>query len=270
MSGKDLIDSVRVSDRLCQVLGGDAAGELPLRTVHGREQPEDLQVQGQRPDHGGMAALRRARKPRLLHVPVAASRPSGCISTSFRARRTNICSSWTPTTGRGDNAGQSARQPGLARPRRRAAGQGLAGLVQPAAEPGLGRQRLGQGASCGGSCRAICRARRPRASRCSTGSSATRSTTTRTSCCRRSASARPTIGSARRSQDLLARLKALPADCQDAEAIQNEVYDAGKAAGLRAAARLVRGALRGAAGPEPGAAVRLLRRHLRPRNAPSP
>jgi lysyl-tRNA synthetase class 1 len=32
--------------------------------------------------------------------------------------------------------------------------------------------------------------------------------------------------------DLLARLKALPADCKDAEAIQNEVYEAGKAAGF--------------------------------------
>ena len=32
--------------------------------------------------------------------------------------------------------------------------------------------------------------------------------------------------------DLLARLKALPQDCQDAEAIQNEVYAAGKDAGF--------------------------------------
>ncbi len=32
--------------------------------------------------------------------------------------------------------------------------------------------------------------------------------------------------------DLLARLKALPPDCQDAEAIQREVYEAGKAAGF--------------------------------------
>ncbi|MET0295283.1 MAG: lysine--tRNA ligase, partial [Phenylobacterium sp.] len=33
-------------------------------------------------------------------------------------------------------------------------------------------------------------------------------------------------------QDLAARLRALPAGCQDAEAIQNEVYEAGKAAGF--------------------------------------
>ena len=31
-------------------------------------------------------------------------------------------------------------------------------------------------------------------------------------------------------QDLLARLKALPADCKDGETIQNEVYAAGKEA----------------------------------------
>ena len=33
-------------------------------------------------------------------------------------------------------------------------------------------------------------------------------------------------------EDLVARLKALPADCQDAELIQNEVYAAGKDAGF--------------------------------------
>jgi lysyl-tRNA synthetase, class I len=33
-------------------------------------------------------------------------------------------------------------------------------------------------------------------------------------------------------QDLLARLKALPQDCQDADAIQTEVYAAGKDAGF--------------------------------------
>jgi lysyl-tRNA synthetase class 1 len=32
--------------------------------------------------------------------------------------------------------------------------------------------------------------------------------------------------------DLVARLRALPADCADGEAIQNEVYEAGKAAGF--------------------------------------
>ena len=32
--------------------------------------------------------------------------------------------------------------------------------------------------------------------------------------------------------DLAARLRALPADCNDAEAIQNEVYEVGKAAGF--------------------------------------
>ena len=33
-------------------------------------------------------------------------------------------------------------------------------------------------------------------------------------------------------EDLLARFRALPAGCQDAELIQNEVYEAGKAGGF--------------------------------------
>ena len=36
-SGKDLIDSVRVSNRVCQALGGRATGGVPLRTLHGRK-----------------------------------------------------------------------------------------------------------------------------------------------------------------------------------------------------------------------------------------
>ena len=44
---------------ICRALGGPAAGRLQLRALHGRERPEDLQVEGQRPDHGGVAALRR-------------------------------------------------------------------------------------------------------------------------------------------------------------------------------------------------------------------
>ena len=51
-----------------------------------------------------VAALRRAREPRLLHVHLAEDRPSGSISTSSRRRPTSTCSSWTPTTGRAPRA----------------------------------------------------------------------------------------------------------------------------------------------------------------------
>ena len=71
-----------------------------------------------------------------------------------------------------------------------------------------------------------------RASRCSTGWPTTRSTTTRTSSAGEAlpragrARARRLRGPGRRG------CEALPADCQDAETIQNEVYEAGKAAGF--------------------------------------
>ena len=48
MAGKDLIDSVKLSGRICSALGGHAAGGLQLRTVSRRQGPEDLEVQGQR------------------------------------------------------------------------------------------------------------------------------------------------------------------------------------------------------------------------------
>ena len=54
------------------MLGGDPAGRLPLRALpRARKGEEGLQVQGQRPDHGGVAALRRAREPWVLQFPVA-------------------------------------------------------------------------------------------------------------------------------------------------------------------------------------------------------
>ncbi len=48
MSGKDLIDSVKLSGRICRVLGRPAADRLHLRAVPGRARPEDQQEQGQR------------------------------------------------------------------------------------------------------------------------------------------------------------------------------------------------------------------------------
>ena len=58
MAGKDLIDSVKLSGEIARALGGAAAGGLQLRALPRREGPEDFQVEGQRPHHRGMAALR--------------------------------------------------------------------------------------------------------------------------------------------------------------------------------------------------------------------
>ena len=71
MSGKDL-------DRQRQARRADlphrsaaAARRLQLRAVPRRERPEDLEVEGQRPDHRRVADLRADREPRPLHVPEA-------------------------------------------------------------------------------------------------------------------------------------------------------------------------------------------------------
>ena len=71
MAGKDLIDSVKLSGEIARALGGAAARRLQLRALPRREGPEDLQVEGQRPDHRGMAALREPGVAFAVHVPRA-------------------------------------------------------------------------------------------------------------------------------------------------------------------------------------------------------
>ena len=235
MSGKDLVDSVRVSNRICKVARRRAARGLPLRTVHGRAQPEDLQVQGQRPDHGGVAALWRAGKPCLLHVPVAQvgqaalfrRHPQGDGRISAAAGR--LQSAAADGVERGQPAGQSGLERPCGRIRQR---QGspvsfslllnlvsaanasdeaiLWGFIRrylpgatPESEPLLDRLA---GYAIHYYEDFVRPAKRFRAAR-------------------RAASARPW-------RTWPGALKALPADCQDAELIQNEVYAAGKDAGF--------------------------------------
>ncbi len=83
MSGKDLIDSVKLSTRICRILGGDAAGAADLRAVPRRARPEDQQVQGQRPLGRGLAALRAAGKRWRSSCTTRRSAPSASISTSI-------------------------------------------------------------------------------------------------------------------------------------------------------------------------------------------
>ncbi len=70
-------------------------------------------------------------------------------------------------------------------------------------------------------------------------------------------------------EDLLGRLKALPADCQDAELIQNEVYAAGKDAGFEPLRAWFQALYEVLLGQRPRPAFRLLRRHLRASGRPS-
>ena len=76
MSGKDLID---IGQAVGQDLRGarrHAAGGFQLRAVPRRQRPEDLEVEGQRPDHRRMAALRVAGSLSLFmyREPKAAKR----------------------------------------------------------------------------------------------------------------------------------------------------------------------------------------------------
>ena len=58
--------------RICRGARRHAAGRLQLRAVPRREGPEDLEVEGQRPDHRRMADLCLAGEPVALHVQQAA------------------------------------------------------------------------------------------------------------------------------------------------------------------------------------------------------
>ena len=81
MSGKDLIDSVKLSTRICRVLDGVPPESFDLRAVPRRAGPEDQQVQGQRADHRGVAALRHAAAACSCSSIASRARPSACIST---------------------------------------------------------------------------------------------------------------------------------------------------------------------------------------------
>ena len=71
MAGKDLIDSVIQSGEDRPHPRRPPARGLQLRDVPRRKGREDLQVEGQRPQPRGMAALRQRAEPRLLHLPRA-------------------------------------------------------------------------------------------------------------------------------------------------------------------------------------------------------
>ena len=71
MAGKDLIDSVKLSGKICARARRHAAGRLQLRALPRREGPEDFQVEGQRPHHRRVAALCLAGIAVAVHVPRA-------------------------------------------------------------------------------------------------------------------------------------------------------------------------------------------------------
>ena len=90
MAGKDLIELGQIIERDLPRARRPAAGRLQLRTLPRRERPKNLQVEGQRPDHRRVAALRQPRKPVAVHVP----RAQGGEAALFRrhpAPRRRVC-----------------------------------------------------------------------------------------------------------------------------------------------------------------------------------
>ncbi len=71
MAGKDLIELGHAVIADLQGAWQAAARRLQLRTLPGRERPEDLEVEGQRPDHRRLARLCADPVARPVHVPEA-------------------------------------------------------------------------------------------------------------------------------------------------------------------------------------------------------
>jgi lysyl-tRNA synthetase class 1 len=81
MAGKDLIDSVKLSGEICACARRQRRRRLQLRTLPRREGPEDFQVEGQRPHHRRMAALREPGVAYRSSCTGSRRRRSGCTST---------------------------------------------------------------------------------------------------------------------------------------------------------------------------------------------
>ena len=143
MAGKDLIDSVTQSAQDRAHPRRPPARRLQLRDVPRRKGRENLQVEGQRPQPRGMAALRQRAEPRLLHLPRARSAPRACTSASSRARSTNIGSSAAIIRTSRSSSSSAIRSTTSTAARCRS--ETLAADLRPAAQPRqpAGRRRQG-------------------------------------------------------------------------------------------------------------------------------
>ena len=90
MAGKDLIDLGQAFGRNLLRARWHAAGWLQLRTVPRRERSEDFQVEGQRPHHRRMAALRQPREPVAVSCIASRRRPSALYFDVIPRMSTNI------------------------------------------------------------------------------------------------------------------------------------------------------------------------------------
>ena len=136
MSGKDLIDSVRLSGRICRILGSPPPEGFTYELFLDEHGAEDQQVEGQRPVGRGMAALRAAREPGAVHVQRAAARQAAVFrrdpARGRRISRQRRQASSPVRRGAADQSGLAHPCRPPAEPRRQP------GVVRHAAQP---RQR---------------------------------------------------------------------------------------------------------------------------------
>ena len=155
-----------------------AARGLQLRAVPRRQGREDLQVEGQRPDHRRVAALRQPREPVAVHVPEAEVGEAAVLRRHpARGRRVPAVARRLSAPGRQG----PARQCGLARARRQSARRRHAAHLRAAAQSRRRLERRRQGRAVGLHPPPRARASAPRRIRCSISSPATRCATTPTS-----------------------------------------------------------------------------------------
>jgi hypothetical protein len=134
MAGKDLIDSVKLSGEICRALGGEPPEGFNYELFLDEEGPENLQVEGQRPHHRGMAALRQPREPVIVHVPRTEGGEAALLRRHPAHGRRVL-----PVSRRLRAAGRppAAVKPGVAHSLRRAAEGRHADLVFHAADAGV-------------------------------------------------------------------------------------------------------------------------------------
>src|SRR6185437_15592149 len=212
-----------------------AARTVHVRVVPGRKRPEDLQVQGQRPDHRRVADLCAAREPGALHVPEAARRQAALFRRDPQGGR-RLHRSAREVSRQRDQRRGALRQSGLAHPQRPSAAGTLSRQLRAAADA---RHRVERAQSR----RAVGIHPRLRPA-----SLADRQSRPRTS--------------GRFRDPLLRRLRQADQALSSAYG-QGARRDGGSRRAVRGAARLVQGALRGPVRPVRRPALRLLRGSFR-------
>ena len=178
MCGKDLIDSVTLSSKICRALGGMPPESFIYELFLDEEGAKISKSKG-----NGLTieewltyASPESLSLFMFQKPKAAKR----LYFDVIPRTVDEYLQFLAAYPRQDDKGQLDNA-GLAHPRGRAAGCRAADLVRAAAQPGGGVQRARQGRAVGLHPRAMRRTRGPRRIRCSISSPAMRCATTRTS-----------------------------------------------------------------------------------------